>query len=110
MLLRLPSNWPLPSPRYGYLRNTADLAIQDNAQDSEPDIPLGYPDSDFAGGPRQPKANIWRSPCWEYFSLLEARRRTGSNGRGRADGVEWTWYAVGEVSKQVCEQGGLDWE
>ena len=34
-----------------YLRNTANLAIQYNASDSEATWPIGYTDSYFAGDP-----------------------------------------------------------
>jgi len=39
-----------------YLRNTANLAIQYNASDSEATIPAGYTDADFAGDPDDRKS------------------------------------------------------
>jgi len=34
-----------------YLRNTANLAIQNKTSDSEATMPIGYTNSDFAGDP-----------------------------------------------------------
>jgi len=39
-----------------YLRNTANLAIQNNASDPEATMPIGYTDSDFAGDPDDRKS------------------------------------------------------
>jgi len=39
-----------------FLRNTANLAIQYNASDSESTMPIGYTDSDFAGDPYDRKS------------------------------------------------------
>jgi len=39
-----------------YLRNTANLAIQYNASDSEATMPIGFTDSDFAGDPDDRKS------------------------------------------------------